>query len=93
MYIVKILKRKDAASVIVAVVLGFILIGTLPSVTNDLATYLAGITGTPNLEWREFVAKPLISAFLQVVVLEAVLRVVIYIRPLFVRRVTKSSKK
>lgn len=86
MYIVRILKRKDAASVVVAVILAFILSSVLAVLTGDLATFLSGIETTGGTEWRENVVRPLISAGLQVVLLEAVLRAVIYVRPMFVRR-------
>lgn len=86
MYIVKILKRKDAASVVVAVVLAVILASVLPSVTSDLATYLSGIETAQATEWRENVVRPLISAGLQIIVLEALLRVVIFVRPYFIRK-------
>ncbi len=86
MYIVRILKRKDAASVVVAVVLAVILANALPVVTSDLATYLSGIETAQATEWRENIVRPLISAALQVVVLEAFLRLVIFVRPYFVRK-------
>lgn len=87
MYIVKILKRKDGASVVVAVVLAFVLVYVLTAVTHDLATYLSGIeaTATPD-QWRENVVRPVMAALLQVIVLEAILRLVVHIRPYFVRK-------
>lgn len=86
MYIVKLLKRKDAASVVVAVVLALILANALPVVTSDLATYLSGIETASSTEWRVNVVRPLISSALQIIVLEAFLRVVIFVRPYFVRK-------
>ncbi len=86
MYIVKFLKRKDAATLIVGIILAVIIAGILPAVTSDLATYLAGIETAQATEWRENVIRPLISAGLQIVVLEAILRVVVYVRPYFVRK-------
>lgn len=86
MYVVKILKRKDAASVIVAVVLAFILSSIVTVLTADLATYLSGIEVSGGTEWRENVVRPLIAGALQVILLEAVLRAVVYTRPAFVRR-------
>lgn len=94
MHLVKVLKRKDATSVVVAVVLAFILLPVLTTLTSDLANYLSGITDQPSTEWRQFIVQPLIGAFLQVVLLEAILRVAIYLRPFFVRRgrVAKAGK-
>lgn len=86
MYIVKLLKRGDAASVVVAVVLAIILANVLPVVTSDLATYLAGIETANSTEWRVNVVRPLISSALQVIILEAFLRLVIFVRPFFVRK-------
>ncbi len=86
MYIVKILKRKDAASVVVAIVLALILGSVLPALTHDLATYLSGIETFGGAAWRENVVRPIINSLLQVILLEAVLRAVIYTRPLFVRK-------
>lgn len=93
MYIVKVLKRRDAASVVVAIVLGFILITLLPVLTTDLASFLSGITDRANLDWRSDVVQPIINSFLQIIVLEAILRLVIYIRPFFIRHDVKKSKK
>lgn len=89
MYIVKVLKRKDAASVVVAVVLALVLLSAVQAVTYDLAVYLSGLDNVKGTEWRTSVITPLISAFLQVIVLEAFLRAVIYVRPLFVRKKSK----
>lgn len=86
MYIVKVLKRKDAASVIVAVVLALILSGITTILTGDLATYLSGIEHSGNVLWRENVVRPLIAAVLQVILLEALLRIVIFVRPFFVQK-------
>ncbi len=86
MHIIKILKRRDASSVVVAVVLAIILAGVLPVVTSDLATYLAGIETAQATEWRGNVVRPLISAALQIIVFEAFLRLVVLVRPYFVRK-------
>ncbi len=86
MYIIKLLKRKDASSVIVAIIVALILNTVLFVLTNDLATYLSGIETVGGTAWREEVVRPLISAGLQLIALEALLRVVIFVRPYFVRR-------
>lgn len=85
MYIVKILKRGDGASVVVAIVLAFVLSSALMVVTSDLAAYLSGIDGHSN-QWRMNVVMPLISGALQLIVLEAFLRVVVFLRPHFVAK-------
>lgn len=86
MYLVKILKRRDASSVIVAIILALIAFQVIPSLTSDLATFLSGIETSGGTEWRENVVFPLINAALQVILLEAILRAVVYARPLFVRK-------
>ena len=86
MYIVRILKRRDAASVVVAVVLAFVLSSVVTVLTADLATYLSGIEVSGGTQWRENVVRPLIAAGLQVILLEAILRLVIAIRPVFVQK-------
>ncbi|MCA9348338.1 hypothetical protein KC867_02925 [Candidatus Saccharibacteria bacterium] len=93
MYIVRILKRKDASSVVVAVVLALILLTPINVLTTDLAQYLSGITDYVNIPWREGVVLPIVQSFLEVILLEAILRAVIAIRPLFVRHATRSTKK
>lgn len=85
MYIVRILKRGDAASVVVAIVLALVLSSIVSVLTGDLATYLSGIEKTAT-EWRLDVVRPLIHAGLQLILLEAILRFVIFVRPYFVRR-------
>lgn len=86
MHIVKVLKRKDASSVIVAIVLALILSGVLSVLTIDLSTYLSGIEISGGTEWRQQIVRPLIQAGLQFVLLEAVLRIFVMMRPMFVRR-------
>ena len=89
MYIVKVLKRKDAASVVIAIVLALIIAELLPTVTSDLATYLSGIEASSRTEWRFGIVRPVLSAFVQVVLLEAILRIAIYLRPMFVQKKKK----
>lgn len=86
MHVVKVLKRKDASSVIVAVILAVVLLNVLTVLTADLATILSGIETSGDAEWRETIVRPLVQAALQLILLEAVLRIVIGVRPLFVRK-------
>lgn len=85
MYIVKILKRGDGASVVVAIVLAFIIANVLTVVTTDLAAYLSGIDAS-STQWRANVVMPLIGSVLQLIVLEALLRVIVFVRPYFVAK-------
>lgn len=78
MYIVKTLKRKDAVSIIVSIVLGMILVQMLPSLTSRLAQVLSGdkvSSTTIGAAWQSQYLFPILSALLQVIALELVLRV------------------
>lgn len=86
MYIIKVLKRKDAASVIVAVVLALVLSSVVTALTGDFANYLSGVSSELDGELRDVLIRPLVSAFLQVLTLEVFLRLVIFARPAFVRK-------
>lgn len=85
MYVVRILKRRDAASVVVAIVLGLVLSSIVSVLTVDLSAWLSGLEGA-SIEWREDIIRPLIHAALQLVLLELLLRVAVNVRPMFVRR-------
>ncbi len=86
MYIIKVLKRKDASSVVVAIALALIAYQMLPALTGDLAAYLSGLETDTVTQWRESVVFPLVNGLLQVILLEAIIRLVVHVRPLFVRK-------
>jgi hypothetical protein len=95
MLIVKIMKRRDASSVLVAIVIAFVIVQLLSIVTSDLSSRLAGLGQEDTLgqttiggggDWRLTYAFPLISFVLQLVLVEALLRLAIWARPYFVRR-------
>lgn len=74
----KVLKRRDAASVIVAVVIAMILWQMVSSVTNPLAGQLSGLSdgqyGAPFPGgWQSQYLQPIVWAALQFIVLEVVL--------------------
>ena len=94
MYIVKVMKRKDAASVLVAVVLAMILQQLLFMPTMRLTTLISGI-GDPNYNsmyggggpgWRNEYVNPVVSFVVQVLVLEILIRLFVLIHPLLVRK-------
>ena len=77
MGIVKVLKRKDASSVLVAVVLAFIIIQLLPAVTGRLAVNITGVEegqtfsgAFPGAGWESVYLYPVVWAVLQVLALE-----------------------
>ena len=81
MAIIKVLKRKDAASVIVAIVIGFGLAQMLSVVTARPAGMLLGLEdghyisySFPGGSWVGTYALPVLTFVLQLVVLEALIR-------------------
>jgi len=93
MYIVKVLKRKDAASVIVAICVAMSLTQLTTIPVFRLANWLSGL-GDPNFQgyygnsanWRNDYLSPAISVVLQLVVLEILVRLFVWVHPLFVRK-------
>lgn len=85
MYIAKVLKRKDAVSVIVSVVLAMIIVQSIPSLTARLAQVLSGekiSSATVGVGWQSQYLFPVIVALLQVITLEIILRVYVYLHGL-----------
>lgn len=74
MEIIKILKRKDAASVIVAVVLSFILIRAVEGWSQRPADWLSGQRSTGG-GWNAGFWQPLVMLVVELVVFEIVIRV------------------
>lgn len=97
MQIIKILNRKDAYSVIVAVFLAMILMQLMPSYVGELAQRISGMgseggfysyTG-PGSGWKGQYLFPGVLALLQVVALEIVAQVCAFIQ----QNMKKSAKK
>lgn len=95
MILVKILKRKDAASVMVAVVLALIISNMLGTFGFELANRLTmwewGLSGAGSsesaLEVFKFVyLQPIVSVLVQLILLELLARVVVRLRAVVVRR-------
>jgi hypothetical protein len=86
MVIVQILKRKDASSVVVAIVLGLILLTLLSSVTGELSAKisgtadLGGYAGSPS--WKLTYLQPVVAAALQVIALEVLGWVYVFVKGL-----------
>lgn len=77
-----VLKRKDASSVVVAVVLAFVLWGVVEGV-GSLLTAL--VTGSGNgVEFIDFV-RPLVAVVFQVLLLEIGIRVAIVLREGYIK--------
>ena len=94
MYITKVLKRKDASSVIVAIWLAILLQQALYLPTFRLADKISGIGdsnyqamyGSPGQGWRNEYLNPIVTVILSVVILEISIRLFVLIHPLFVRK-------
>ena len=85
MTLVKILKRKDASSVLVAIALALIVSQTLPQVTGELAAIISGVNqdqyrfGGEGTDWQQMYLNPVVWAMLQVIALEILAWIVIFV--------------
>jgi hypothetical protein len=92
MYIVKVLKRKDAASVVLAIWLAMGLMQLTSMPVFRLANKISGI-GSSNYNnfggyggWRNEYLNPFVTFALQVILLEILIRLFVWAHPLFVRK-------
>ncbi|HVS58413.1 MAG TPA: hypothetical protein VHD60_01590 [Candidatus Saccharimonadales bacterium] len=74
MEIVKILKRKDASSVVAAIVVGFIVLSAVQDWASRPADWLSGQESTGG-GWNAGLWRPLITLVVELVVFEIVVRV------------------
>lgn len=83
MMLVSILKRKDAASVIVAIVIAMVLMQPLSALTARLAGKVSGVDGgfsyAQSGGWQVEYLQPVVWAILQLILLEIVVRIYLYI--------------
>jgi hypothetical protein len=86
MYIVKVLKRKDAASVVIAIILAMIIGGSLQSAGYDLAARLTNENQYIQDVWKMMYLVPVLSAVIQLLLVELGLRIFIPLRSMVVRR-------
>jgi len=96
MYIIKVMKRKDASSIVIAIWLAMSLMQLTTMPTYRLTNWLSGVGahnwmggmygGTPGPDWRSEYLSPVISFLVQVIVLEVLIRLFVMIHPLFVRK-------
>ena len=96
MVFIKILQRKDAASVVIAIALGLALAQFISAVASDLSSVLSVVINnelsfkTPIYDWRTSLFNPAMLLALQVVVLELLLRIVTVFRRLVIKMKHKS---
>ena len=72
MVLAKILKRKDASSVVIAIVIGSVLLQFVQTLTNKWAIKVANVSYSSqvNFHWKEDVLMPLLWLLFELVVLE-----------------------
>jgi hypothetical protein len=91
MVLVKILKRKDASSLIVAIVIGTIIWQAISFMSGDLAIRLSGLKNEyglpsfvpPDSNWKQIYLQPAVAAVVQLVFLEIIAWLVIATEMLF----------
>jgi len=94
MYIVKVMKRRDAASIVVAIWLAMSLIQLTSLPTFQLTNWLTGLGahnwngnfGGPGPDWRSAYLGPFVTFLVQVVALEILIRLFVWVHPMFVRK-------
>jgi|AntRauTorcE11897_2_1112592.scaffolds.fasta_scaffold41823_2 hypothetical protein len=86
MTFIKILQRKDMASGIVAIALGFALAQFLTVVADGFSVFFSGIVNTSSVSynWRNSLFDPSILLVLQIVILEVFARLTIAFRQLVI---------
>jgi hypothetical protein len=70
---IKVLKRRDASSVVVAIVIGLIVAQLLPSLTERLASVLSGVDVSVGAGWQDQYLQPVLNALVQLLLLEVIL--------------------
>lgn len=94
MYVVKLLKRKDASSVVIAVWLAFQLMQLTSVVSMKAVSWLTGLGDSTfqnayssvASDWRNAYLNPVVSLLVQLVVLEVVVRLVVWVHPMLVKK-------
>ncbi len=94
MYIIKVLKRKDAASIIVAIWIAMSLNQIIFLPTLRLSNWVTGLGdknysnmyGGVNGGWRNEFLNPVVSFVVQILLLEILIRLFVIVHPWFVRK-------
>ncbi len=95
MYITKVLKRKDAASLVVAIWLAMSLMQLTSLPTLRITSWITGLGahnwqgmygGGPGSDWRTEYLAPVVSFIVQVIALEILIRLYVMLYPLVVRK-------
>jgi hypothetical protein len=71
MFLVKILKRRDASSIVVAIVVGSLVLQFLQTITNKWAIKISNVNyGPVPYHWKEDLLMPVVWLVLALIVLE-----------------------
>ncbi len=90
----KVLQRKDASSLIVAIILGFASLQFVASITAPLTSkILGGEGGLQAAGFKDQYVAPLIALLLQVIAVEILVWVVVGLRSFAYAKPTKKGKK
>jgi hypothetical protein len=73
MVLVKILKRRDASSVVAAIVVGYLLLQFIQTLTNKWALKISNVNyGPVSYHWKEDFLMPLVWLLLELILLEVI---------------------
>jgi hypothetical protein len=92
MVLVKILRRKDASSVIVAVIIAMVVGQMLAFMSSDWAARLSGLKNNegfqfgPTGNWRVMYLQPFVTAILQLLALEILVWIYIFAHSLVAKK-------
>lgn len=84
MVLVRVLERRDAASLVVAIAAGLVIFSFVTSVTAHLTAVISGIDTDES--FRTAYWQPIVAMVLQLVALELLARLVIAVRPTIDKR-------
>ncbi len=84
MVVVRILQRRDAASLVVAIAAGLVVGQFVSSITNHLSDVLSGVDS--NASFKTAYWQPIVTFVLQLVVLEILARLAVAARAELVRK-------
>ena len=97
MILVRVLQRRDAASIVVAVAAGLVLANYLGALSYTLSSALIGQNGggPSGIEWRQAYLIPLMAMIVSFVGLEILANIVVVMRKLLVGKlaIATTSKK
>ena len=92
MYLIRVLKRRDAASVIVAIVVAMVLMQFVLPITGRLSSWIVGSHNGPYFGfagpgggWKDEYLFPLVAAVVQLLALEVLIWVYVWVPKLVIK--------